>query len=272
MRYTALLVAVSAVALVHLRAESPAADVRIRAIQANQPYTNIGPNDRVFPQIAAGGGWETIVVLLNLGPRVDFTLRFYDDYGQPVPYTFRTYPEMEVVTSPAIEGYLSPRGSFNFSLYDVGDTHVAWAVLSYDTAFARMGAYTILRQFGKDRPPAEAIVPLSSTHDSRFCMPFDNIQGFTSAMAIVNPSTSTSHATVVVYDLNGAEITRDYLTLPPGNHRAFAIPAQFPSTAGTLGTIYVESDTSMLAAMGLRFNPAGAFTTVPILNYDGMFR
>src|SRR6476646_2011888 len=40
----------------------------------------------VFPHIATGGGWETVVVIVNMSATtpVDFTASFYDEAGAPM--------------------------------------------------------------------------------------------------------------------------------------------------------------------------------------------
>jgi hypothetical protein len=39
-----------------------------------------------------------------------------------------------------------------------------------------------------------------------------------------------------------------------------------------VGTILFEGSTTRLSALGFRFNAGGAFATIPILNWLGMFQ
>ncbi|MBI2817830.1 MAG: hypothetical protein HYX72_12920 [Acidobacteria bacterium] len=236
----------------------------------------VGPTDQVFPHIATGGGWETVIVILNMGSaRVDFRLRFYGQDGRPLAVTFRDYPDLNMVTTSAAVGFLGPNASFNFALFDsTPDTRVGWASLDYDSTGARMGGYAIFRQRVPGRPDYEALVPLSAYDDYKFYMPFDNIQGFVTAMALVNPASNlSSRITITAFTLRGVVIDRIVITLPPGGQTAFVLADRFPAFANTLGTLYVESDTTRMSALGLRFNTAGgnAFSSIPILNWGGMF-
>ena len=51
-----------------------------------------------------------------------------------------------------------------------------------------------------------------------------------------------------------------------GTHTAFSVPVQWPSLAGKSGTMIVRSTGRQLSALGLRFNPGGAFTSFHALS------
>ena len=237
----------------------------------------VGPTDGVFPHLATGGGWETIIVILNMSnASVPFKMRFYGQDGNPMPVTFRNYPELQLTTTAAAEGQLRPGGSFNFALFSsTPDTRVGWASLEYNaTTTTRLGGYAIFRQKVTGRADYEAVVPLSAYDDFKFYMPFDNIQGFITAMALTNPaSNATNRITIRARDLNGDLITQTEITLPPSGQTAFVLTDRLPELANRLGTIYVESSLNRLSGLGIRFNAAGgnAFSSIPILNWSGMF-
>jgi hypothetical protein len=49
------------------------------------PHVFALAQDKVLPQVVAGGGWETVVVLLNMSAvSLDFQLNFYDETGKPM--------------------------------------------------------------------------------------------------------------------------------------------------------------------------------------------
>jgi hypothetical protein len=234
---------------------------------------SFGRTDQVFPQIATGGGWETVIVIVNMSPvRMNYTQRFYSSDGRPMNITFREYPSGNVVTTTAIEGWLSPGCSFNFALFDsTPNTQIGWATLTYDGSLGRLGAYAIFRSRVAGRTDFEALVPLSRYDDHVFFMPFDNIQGFTTAMAIDNPASNMSNnVTITAFDLRGQRIGSALISLPRSGHTAFALTDKIPALAGSMGTLLVESDTNRLSALGLRFNSGGAFASIPIMNYEAM--
>ncbi len=232
--------------------------------------------DKVFPHLALGGGWETVIVLVNMGTAdVNFRLSFFGQDGSPLAVTFRTIPEGTLLTTTVAEGRLLPKASFNFVVFDQGTTtRVGWALLDYDSGSNRLGGYAIFRQRIPGRADYEALVPLSAFDDYRFLMPFDNIQGFVTAMALTNPNLNLSNRiTITALSLEGTIIAENTITLPPGGQTAFVLADRIPALANRLGTLSVVSDTSRLSGLGIRFNGTGgnAFSSVPIMNWSGMF-
>ncbi|PYT29246.1 MAG: hypothetical protein DMG58_16665 [Acidobacteria bacterium] len=229
---------------------------------------------QVFPHIATGGGWETVVVIVNMSVTpVDFTASFYDEAGAPMQVTFSEFPSGHITTTSAIDGHLGSEGSFNFSLFDAtSNTQVGWVMLDYDTSSHRIGGYSAFR-YRAGGVINEGLVPISGYDDTRFYMSFDNIEGFATGIALTNPSTSANVVTIAALDLDGNEITGGHLTLPAGGHHSFVLADSFPALAGRTGTLYVSSNQAMLSAVGIRMNVAGGytFTSIPVMNWEGMF-
>ncbi len=233
-------------------------------------------SDTVFPHLATGGGWETVIVMVNMSNEtVTYSTYFNNQQGGPMNITFREYPGGNVVTTNAIRSTLSPGASFNFALFDATPaTQVGWARVENQTPNSRLGGYAVFRQRIAGRADFEALVPLSSYEDHRFFLPVDEIQGFVTAMAICNPGGNlVTSVTLQMLGLDGREIARKTVAIGPGEQRAFAIASEFPEIRNRLGTLYVQGSTNRLSAIGLRFNTAGgdSFSSVPIMNWIGMF-
>lgn len=238
-------------------------------------YVMVGPTHSIFPQIAAGDSWETVFVIVNMSLRqTEFTQRFYGSDGRPMRMKFITYPGYQIVEDSGVFGRLNPGASFNFAVFrDVGPVQVGWASLDYDTRSSRLGAYAVFRQKIPGRPTFEALVPLSAYDDTIFFMPFDNLEGFDTGMALVNPASNIPNTVTLTFQSLRADILfQDRITLPPSGHTAFSIPSKYPSLQGKAGTVLVESNTTRLSAMGLRFNVGGggAFSSIPIMNWSDM--
>lgn len=234
----------------------------------------VGPADTVFPHFATGAGWETILVLVNLSStKVTFTQNFYDPTGKSLQVTFKSVPEGVLTTTSAAQGTLNPGGSFNILLFDQGGgLKTGWSSIAYDSSNSRIGGYAIFRQRVQGSPDFEALVPLSAYDDSVFVMPYDNLEGFVTSMAILNPGANlTSTVKVTIRDSTGATIATDSISLSPGQQQAFVIPDRLPATKNRVGTILFEGSTTRLSGLGFRFNPGHAFATIPILNWLGMF-
>jgi hypothetical protein len=99
-------------------------------------------------------------------------------------------------------------------------------------------------------------------------MPFDNTQGFTTAVAIAN-SNATQTLTVALTFLTDAGVSSSAtLVLPPKAHTAFDVPTAYPALANSRGSIHFTASTPDIAVTGLQFSPAavGAITTLGASN------
>jgi hypothetical protein len=235
------------------------------------PRALVQRTDTVFPHIATGGGWETVMVIVNIGQTaVDFEQHFYDESGNPMSVTLRTFPEGQIITTNATKGHLNAGSSFNFALFDATpNLQVGWASLNYDSSSGRLGGYAAFR-LKAGGVINEGLVPLSSYDDVNFMMPFDNIEGFATGVALCNPASNmTTHATIVAFDLRGNQIASTVVAIPPSGHVSFVLADRMPSLAGLTGTLGVSSDTTRLAGVGIRMNVAGGFTftSIPVMNY-----
>lgn len=112
------------------------------------PNAFIGTTTQVFPHIAIGESWETVMVVVNLSNvAVDYTQDFYNSNGTPMLVSFRTYPENVVTSATRIAARLPPGQSFNFALFDDGrPLRIGWSTLNPPSDSVRLGAYAVFRQ------------------------------------------------------------------------------------------------------------------------------
>ncbi len=97
-------------------------------------------------------------------------------------------------------------------------------------------------------------------------LPFDNTQGFATAVALVNPNTTQAATiSVTLRDETGAQISTETLNVAPHAHEAFFLPDRFRSVRNRRGVGEFSSTRVPVSAMGLRFNDSGAFTSFPTL-------
>ena len=252
---------------------------RLRLATTRPPLGSalVDQNDKVFPQIMFGGGWETVVVVVNIGfTPIHYNQLFFGTDGKPLQVTFKTYPDQTLITTTATDSNLPPNTSFNYSLFDDGGPiRTGWSVLSYDSTKGRLSGYALVRhrattgQFN-----FEATVPLSNLQDFAFFMPVDNIQGFRTVLALVNPSLNkTANVTLQFIGLDGTRLFSDSGALPPGQQMSLSIPDLYPTLANQLATVLVQADISLFSAAGFRLNDVtGAVASVPIMNWEGMFQ
>ncbi|HYP14664.1 MAG TPA: hypothetical protein VEQ63_12125 [Bryobacteraceae bacterium] len=223
-------------------------------------------NARVFPFFATGGGWQSTVTLLNLfEENIDYRLSFRGTNGQPVPVTFRGR-DGRITSADNIQGRLEDDASHTYVLMDVGTLQSGWATLEY-SGESRIAGLLTFRQRVQGRPDFESTVLLARDDENRVYIPFDNTEGFATTVAITNPSTNdTTELRVRFWDASGSELlTRDY-RLSAGTTVAFSLPQQIPELNGRAGQFRIEGTGSRLATLALRFNPSGAFSTVPVVS------
>lgn len=235
------------------------------------------PEDVVFPHLATGNSWETVFTLVNMTPSsVTADLYFVDQQGGEMTVTIREQGATATLTGSAFEFNLRGGASTTVALIDMTpvQTRIGWAFVDYDATQSRLGGFATFRQKVAGRPDFEALVPMSSYEDSTFMLSVDEIAGFETAIAICNPS-DTLNAVLKLTMLNrdGGTVGTREIPLAAGAHTAFPIRQQFPEMAGRAGTLLVESNTSRLSALGLRFNTQGgySFSSIPVMNWAGFF-
>ena len=221
-------------------------------------------NARVFPFFAAGGGWESTITLQNVFESgIGYTLRFHGVNGQPAQVSFRS-PDGRVTLADTIQGQLNDDSAVTYVLVDAGGLQTGWATLEYDGE-SRIAGMLTFRQRVSGRPDFESSVILSRDDETRVYVPFDNTQGYATTLAVTNPSTTdNTDLTIRFWDPSGSEIITRTVRLSAGTTTSFSLPQQYPELAGKAGQFRIEGSGGKLSTIALRFNPSGAFSTVPV--------
>jgi hypothetical protein len=245
---------------------SSAADVSTS--QALKPAAYLVPADVSFAHIAVGGTWRTSFFLVNMGSKaIPYTLRFYNDSGLPM-----TLPIGGDLIS-VFNGTLQPNGENNFTATNSDPVNVkqGQAVLTYDHSLGQIGGYSVFQSVVPNKPTYEATVPLSGS-DYKLYLPYYHFDGYFSGVALANPS-STVGTTVTILGLDnlGVQLTSDTIYLAPLGHISFLVTDRYAFLDNHRGNLYITSSSGLLSAVGLRFSPGGSYTTIPIMNWTGMF-
>jgi hypothetical protein len=136
-----------------------------------------------------------------------------------------------------------------------------WAEL---TSPQKLDGVAVFQQSVPGRTVQEAAVGITSS-TSKFTMPFDNTQGFVTAMALMNTNAAQSvGVTVVIRGANGAVLSTQSLLLGAREHIAFALPDRWSATGGRRGVAEFTTTGANITGLGLRFNAGGAFTSFPV--------
>lgn len=221
-------------------------------------------NARIFPFFAAGGGWESTITLNNVFESgIGYTIRFRGVNGQPAQVTFRT-PDGRITLADTIQGQLADDSTATYVLVDAGPLQTGWAVLEYDGE-SRIGGILTFRQRVSGRPDFESSVILVRDDETRAYLPFDNSGGYATTLAITNPSASeNTDLQLRFWDPSGSEIITRTISLSAGTTVSFSLPGQYPELAGKAGQLRIQGSGGHLSTLALRFNPSGAFSTVPV--------
>jgi YVTN family beta-propeller protein len=207
-------------------------------------------------QIADGAGWQTSIILVNTGSApAPFSLTLMQPDGTPwnLPITLA---DGAVLTDPIPVG-----GSRIIETSGVATVlSQGWGQVATSGSIAGIAIFRQTLSTGHD---SEAAVPLISAKMQRFIVPFDNTQGFVTAVALANQNASQATTiSVTLRDQDGKLLGNGSIDLEPLARSAFVLPSQFPITANTQGVVAFFAANVDISALGLRVNPQGSFTSI----------
>jgi len=123
--------------------------------------------------------------------------------------------------------------------------------------------YGVFRQSVTGVPDQEAVVPLANAGSTSASLTFDDTN-FTTAAAIVNPSSVATTVTVTVKSANGGSLGTATIPLAAKSKTAVALRSLtgLSGVANNRGVATFTVSTGNVAVLGLRFFGA-AFTSIP---------
>lgn len=226
-------------------------------VQAGQPSGMTSPSTSFgwIPHIADGNGWTTSIRVVNLSnypQRV--SVDFWSDSG--------TSLSLPIIGLGASRGVYWDLDAYGSGLCDTNGGAILTA--GYATFSASVGdassftASAIFRTRAVGLQDSEAISPMILPSNHSLVLPFDNRNGFSTGIAVVNSGTGVA-IPVIARDAYGAVLINQNVTISPGGHAAFSLADKFPNLTGAIGMIEFSGPSMPL---GLRFNPAGSFTSI----------
>jgi hypothetical protein len=214
-----------------------------------------GPMTQYISQIATGGGWKTTIFLANSGTQpATFSLIFRDSGG-----TLLDLPMMGAGATAEYSDVIPAGGARILETQESWDPSVqGWAEIVSDTPISGTVVFTQTAWDGSDSEAAEQVSPPPG---ERFVLPFDNTQGFLTALALLNGDSSDAlSAVVILRDESGERLDVEYIPQESHTSETFYLAERFPSTQGRRGSI--EFRDARISVLGLRFSPSGTFTSV----------
>lgn len=235
------------------------------ALAQNVPTGLLTPAG-VLSHIAAGGGWSTVITLVNnSSTALPVTVVLYNQDGSAMnlPITTTQQGASNTTTTSSVNATINPMATLLISTGDgISSTSVGWAdVLSSGS----IGGYAIFRWTPLSGSPSEGTVPLQTQFPSTITLPYDDTAGFVMGVALANLSTISANIKATIWDDSGNPLGTQTITVAGSGHTSFVLPTQILVTAGKLGIIQFQSATGGIAGLGLRFSPFGTFTSVPTM-------
>ncbi len=214
------------------------------------------------PQVVDGTVWKTTLTVFARSYRgATVTVSFFDENGRPLGLPIAG---AGVVTS--MQFGVGPYDSVTLQTEGTASTAtVGWALVEADND---IGGLAVFRQRVQGRPDYEAAVPFT-VPSSQVISAFDNANGFATGVAVVNNSPFPVTVNIGFTAEGGEPISTRVLSMNPRTHSSFTLAERFPELAGKRGTVSLTAITAAgtvdgsVSVLGLRFNPGGAFTTLP---------
>jgi hypothetical protein len=233
-------------------------------IAVSSSFTNTSGS---IAQIASAGHWTTTFTLVNKGSSpAPALLNFYDQSGNPLLLPLN-FPQPALNGPPAafrVPLTLSPGGTVIIQTTGPATqvTQTGWAQLLTNGNIGGHAVYT--QTVGNS--VQEAVVPIETRNPDAFVLPFDNVAGYNTGVAVANTTAVQANIAVIIRDDTGAMLQLQTLTLPALGQISFDLATRFPAAVQKRGTVEFGTPVGgQITVLGLRFNPTGAFSTVPPL-------
>jgi hypothetical protein len=219
----------------------------------------------ILPQIADGGNWYTTIVVENATANASLaTLNFLQNTGGG-GVTAWSPPIVEGISTQNIQ---VPAGG-TVSLHTPGtaaNLTQGWCQLVAPTGVTAYAIYTYESFNGR---PNQDGTSQALTPTSRVIVPFDATDGYSTGVAIVNP-TAVAETVSVNIELDNGAITQTTLpSMTSAGQLAFNMATQFSFVAGHKGLAEFYVTNGGVAAAAFRFNPTLALTSLPVVPGNG---
>ena len=214
----------------------------------------------VITQYVNGSGWTTALYLTNLSQAAEsFTVKFYDQAGN-----LRLAPIVGVGSVNTISSSLGPGQIVVYETSSTTNLAGGWAIVTPALQTSRLTGFAVFRFHTFGMQDSEAIVTLGNTTDQSLVMLYDQQSSFTTGLAIVNPGSTSITLNVTIRDQAGVTLGTDVITMPAYSQQSSFVYQRYPITLNRMGSLLITSS-SGFSAVGLRFSPAGPFTSFPPL-------
>lgn len=208
-----------------------------------------------FPQVAFGGGWETVVYLVNTGlvPQA-LKIEFFSDDGLPL-----TLPVPNSIGN-TIDVAVAQRKAAALTLQSGGPLQQGWFRTKLPTG---VRSFVVFRQVVSGREDKESSSLLEKYLTTEALYACDERSGIVTGVAIANPNPDPITITMEILRDTGMGSEFRSVTIPGLGKRSFQLnPA---GSSFGLFSIKLSSGGQLFSPLLIRFTPGFAFSTLPSL-------
>jgi len=227
-----------------------------------------GKNFSFSALVVVGDGWGQRLVFLNVDTKLPVvgTLQFFTKEGQPWQVQMK-----DQGTASIFLINLQPGQSALFdTVVKTSPQQLGWAELDLTSSgLGDVYGQTIFRKQTPGSPDFMCSMVLGGLGFAKISAFFDNTGGNYTGMGILSAEIcagcSTNHFKVTVKGLDGSIISQKTIAQDHGVLYWMNLAADFPETAGRMGTFMVElleQYGTILTGVSLQFAGNGAFTVV----------
>jgi sugar lactone lactonase YvrE len=215
----------------------------------------------VFPQIAAGGGYTTQLLLINTTVQtLSGTITLTDSDGNPLALSSNGQ------TSSQFSYSIDPHGTYRADFDRSAGTKAGYALLTPDSGTtAPSGSAVFEFRLNQHLVTEAAVAATSLTSSARIFV--DNVGCYT-GVALANPAAESATVTFTLLDRFGSSLDTINRTLPPKGHIAIFAHELFPGLSDSFTGLMDISSRTPVAPITLKFltNARSEYvlTTLPV--------
>ena len=216
---------------------------------------NYNPDaNAVVPDIVSGGGWKTVITLLNPSAAASLVnVKFYDITGTPMAVT------VEGQKTSQFPALVSANGVATLTLSEPSGT-ITSGTIEFSTVYGTAPKAFVTY----DNSNFQAIIPAAVPNVSSFSLGFNETGNSRTGLALGNYLNFTQVINLQFYDSLGNYIETQMLTLPPYGSTSIILQNMDPALAGKTGLVKVSALHSGISGFGINLNVAkGYFVTSP---------
>jgi sugar lactone lactonase YvrE len=215
----------------------------------------------VFPQIAAGGGYSTQLILINSTTQtLHGKVSFIGDDGSPLLI------QLAGEESAQFSYEIPPNGAYRTELERSSDVRAGYAVVTPDSGQITPAGTAVFRVKQSGNIVTEAGVGASpATTSARIFV--DNVASYT-GVALANPSDQSVAVTFVLLDRYGSTLDSTTRTLAARSHLAIFAHQLFPGLSDKFTSLMEISSPVPVVPITLKLTPNArsdsVLTTLPV--------